>query len=211
MSTLAPPGPSEPASGRLLGGSGRAQATDWILAAGAAILALAFSVAALQALSLRPAALPAFFVAAAVFPLILLRPAWVVPIFLGVTWMSIGQSFFGGISPPTLGGIVLLPLAVWFARTRPIVGREALTLLGLLALPLIGTGLLAAGGPSIAGDPFKDLAFLVIAALCIRTALDGHRTALSLVFTAIFLGAGAIYSVRVHPTALFPIDQTRDI
>src|SRR5919107_3447200 len=171
MSTLASTGQPEPASGRLLGGSGRAQATDWILGAGAAVLALAFSIAVLQTLSLRPAAVPAFFVAAAIFPLILLRPAWVVPVFIGVTWMSIGQSFFGGISPPTLGGLVLLPLGVWFARTRPLIGRDALMLLLLIGLPLIGTGLLAANGTAISSDPFKDLAFLVIAALCIRTVL----------------------------------------
>src|SRR3954447_10944830 len=147
MSTLAPTQQREPAPkrrdlGSLLGSPGTAQATDWLLAAGAAILALAFAVATLQTLSFRPAALPAFFVAAVIFPLILLRPAWIVPIFIGVTWMSIGQSFFGGFSPPTLGGAVLLPVAFWHARSRPLVGRETLTVFLMFALPLIATGLL---------------------------------------------------------------------
>jgi O-antigen ligase len=216
MSTLAPPEQRDSAPpGRdlasLIGRRSGDKATDWLLAAGAAIMALAFAVATLQALSLRPAALPAFFVAGALFPLILMRPAWIVPIFLGVTWMSIGQSFFGGLSPPTLGAMVLLPLAFWYARSRPIVARETFAVFLLFALPLAATTLLAENGTSLGSDPYKDLAFLAIAALCVRTIADSDRTALALVLTAIFLGLGAMYSVQVGPTALFPIDQTRDI
>src|SRR3954453_23191373 len=101
MSTLAPTEqrpPRTPRAGvrRLMAGLGPASLTDWILAAGAAFIALAFAVAALQTLALRPAILPAFFIAGALVPLLITRPAWIVPVFLAVTWMWIRQSLFGG-------------------------------------------------------------------------------------------------------------------
>jgi O-antigen ligase len=215
MSTLAPP---EPKGGRrrpdvagALRSTAGARISDLLLAAGAGFVALAFSVAALQTLAIRPAILPAFFIAGLLFPLILTRPEWIVPIFLSVTWMSIGQSFFGGLAPVTLGSFVLLPLAAWYAQSRRGLAREALILAAMFGLPIIIAGILSIHGSTVDSGPMKDLAFLLIAALCIRTRMDGDRTALALVLTGIFLGAGAVFSVRVHPTALFPLDEAADI
>lgn len=217
MSTLAPteqrpPRTPRERSRRLLSALSAASLTDWVLAAGAAFIALAFAVAALQTLAVRPSILPAFFIAGALVPLLITRPAWIVPVFLAITWMWIGQSFFGGFSPVTMGSFVLLPLAGWFALKRPTLARETFTVFAFFALALVATALLGARGPgSISSGPFKDLAFLFIAALCVRTWRDSDRTAVALVVAGIFLGLGAVYSVRVHPTTLFPLDETKDI
>jgi O-antigen ligase len=216
MSTLAPTEqrPRTPREGarRVAAGLSSASLTDWILAAGAGFIALAFAVAALQTLDQRPGILPAFFVAGALVPLLITRPAWIVPVFLAITWMWIGQSFFGGFSPVTMGSFVLLPLAGWYAIKRRMLARETFTVFAFFALALVTTALLGArGGGSISSAPFKDLAFLFIAALCIRNWRDTDRSAVALVVAGIFLGLGAVYSVRVHPTTLFPLDETRDI
>lgn len=210
MSTLASSPERPPPRGvadRLARIAASASFTDWMLAAGAAFIALAFSVAALQALALRPAILPAFLVAGVLFPVVLLNPRWVVPIFFAVVWTAIGQSFFGGFSPPQMGSVLLLPLAAWYARSRRELARDAFTVLLLLGVPLLATGMLSVSLHAVPVDPFKDLAFLIIAALCIRTTKDTDRTAIALVLTGIFLAAGAVYSVRVHPTALFPLNE----
>jgi O-antigen ligase len=217
MSTLAPTEqrpPRTPRDGarRVLAGLSSASLTDWFLAAGAAFIALAFAVAALQTLDQRPGILPAFFIAGALVPLLITRPAWIVPVFLAVTWMWIGQSFFGGFSPVTMGSFVLLPLAAWLAIKRRMLARETFTVFAFFALSLVATTLLGARGTDgISSGPFKDLAFLFIAALCVRTWRDTDRTAVALVVAGIFLGLGAVYSVRVHPTTLFPLDETPDI
>jgi O-antigen ligase len=126
--------------------------------------------------------------------------------------MWIGQSFFGGFSPVTMGSFVLLPLAGWYAIKRRTLARETLTVFAFFALALVTTTVLGARGTAgITADPFKDLAFLFIAALCVRNWRDSDRTAIALVLAGIFLGLGAVYSVRVHPTTLFPLDQTKDI
>ncbi|MEA2426538.1 MAG: hypothetical protein QOF37_166 [Thermoleophilaceae bacterium] len=215
MSTLAPSEerPPTPRSDfrRLLASLGSASLTDWLLAAGAGFIAIAFSIAVLQTVASRPSILPAFFVAGLLFPLILTRPAWIVPVFLAVTWMWIGQSYFGGFSPVTLGSFVLLPLAAWYAVKRRLLARETLTVFAFFGLALVATTILGAGGGAVTADPFKDLAFLVIAAFCVRSTKDTDRSAVALVVAGIVLGLGAVYSVRVHPTALFPLDETRDI
>src|SRR3954454_23407171 len=132
---------------RVLAGLSSASLTDWILAAGAAFIALAFAVAALQTLAFRPSILPAFFIAGALVPLLITRPVWIVPVFLAVTWMWIGQSFFGGFSPVTMGSFVLLPLAGWFAIRRRMLARETFTVFAFFALALVATTLLGARGP----------------------------------------------------------------
>jgi hypothetical protein len=225
MSTLAPqeprererPEPEAPAPARssrrrsLVELAAQASLTDWLIAAGAAFLALALSTTALQALAVRPAILPAFLLGAVAFPLILLRPYWVVPLFIGVTWTFIGQSFFGGLSPVNAGAIVLLPLAAWYARGRPELARATLSILGLVAIPVVVTGLLSPEGSDISTGALKDLLFMFIVAFCVRSVADVDRSAIVLAAVGIFLGAGGAFSVLAHPTTLFPIDQTRDM
>src|SRR4051812_19491757 len=153
MSTLAPTEqrpPRTPREGvrRLMAGLGSPSLPDWILAARAALIALAVALAAPQTLALRPAIPPAFFIAGALVPLLITRPAWIVPVFLAVTWMWIGQSFFGGFSPVTMGSFVLLPLAGWFAIKQRALARETFTVFAFFALALVATSLLGARGPS---------------------------------------------------------------
>ena len=215
MSTLAPAEhderPPAPERGRLLSALGGPSSTDWLVAAGAAIIAVAIAVAALQVLSLQPAVLPAFLGACAIFPLVLTRPRWVVPVFFGIVWTFIGQRFFGGFSPPTMGAAVLLPLAAWYARSRPEVARDAFTAVLLFALPLVAASFASeSGGGAPPVDPFKDLAFLLIAALCIRSTLDTDRLAFALIVTGMFLSLGALYTVEVGPTELFPENDLPD-
>lgn len=215
MSSLAPAErderPPAPERGRILTALGGPSSTDWLVAAGAAILAVATAVAALQVLSFRPAILPAFLGACAIFPLVLTRPRWVVPVFFGIVWTFIGQRFFGGFSPPTMGAAILLPLAAWYALTRPQLAREAFTTIALFALPLVASSLLSESGegaPPV--DAFKNLAFLPIAALCIRSTRDTERVGAVLIVTGIFLSLGALYTVQVGPTELFPENDLPD-
>ena len=174
----------------------------------ATLLALAAALVALDLLEHKSSLLPAFFVAGALFPLLLLQPQWIVPAFLAFTWTSIGRSNLGGLSPVNYGSYVLLPLAAWYAwTTRREQARAAIWVFGLIALPLVITGLLAVTGREIPTDWFKDLAFLFIAAICLRRP-DIERTLVALVLVGIFLSLGAVYSVRVHPTSLFGLDPT---
>lgn len=178
-----------------------------LVAGGAAFVAVAGALVALQVVDQRPQILPAFLVAAALCPLIMLRPAWIVPIFLGIVWTSISREYLGGFSPVNTGAYALLPLAAWFAWRKRDTAGSTLLLFALIALPLVATGLVGVGGSTISTAAFKDLAFLFIVALCLR-ASDVERTILVLVVVGIFLSIGAVYSVKVHPTALFPLDLT---
>ncbi len=213
MSTLAPQEPRQ----RSPRGTGRTKTggdggpTEWLVAAGAAFFAFAAAVLALQTIAVRPALIPAFLLAIVVLPAVLLRPAWVVPIFVGITWTSIGQSFFGGFSPVDLGAAVLLPLSIWFARRRPDLARTVIVVCALIGLPFVVSGLLSTEGSEIPVDALKHLLFLPIVALCIRTVRDVDRAVTLLAAVGLFLGLGAMYSVLVGPTSIFPIDETRDI
>lgn len=179
-----------------------------LIGASAGVVVVAGAVAALATVANRPGIMPAFLLAAVAFAFMLLRPAWIVPFFIGLTWTAIGRSFFGGFAPVNYASYLLVPLALWFALSRQPVARATALVFALIALPLVATGLLATGGPTISGADFKELAFLVIAALCIRGPSDVERTIIVLACTGIFLALGAVYSVRVHPTSLFPLDTT---
>lgn len=176
------------------------------VAGGAALVAVAGALIMLQVVAQRPGIMPAFLIAAAICPLVFLRPAWIVPVFIGLVWTAIGRDQFGGLSPINLGSYALLPAAAWFAWRRPDVAAAPAMVFALIALPLVATGMLGAGGSSISASAFKDLAFLFIAALCVRYK-DVEKTIVVLAFVGIFLSIGAVYSVKAHPTALFTIDQ----
>lgn len=180
-----------------------------MLAVGAALVAVAAAFAALRIGVLAPKALSVLLLASAAGIALLWRPEWLIPVFLGLTWTSIGGSFFGGFpSPIELGGIVLTPVAGWVALSRLRYAREVVIIFGLIMLPVVATGLTSPEGPMIGTDRLKDLLFLLVCGMCIRGTRDVERTFLAFAVTAVFLGIGAVYSVRVHPTTLFPLNET---
>jgi O-antigen ligase len=171
-----------------------------------ALAALAVSVAALREASGHPkAAAPLLGVAAAGI-VVAARPRWLVPAFLALTWSSLDASSLGGLpSVVQVGGFALLAVAAVYAFREPARMWMPLGVTALIGLAMIGTGLLAPGGPHVDVHDLRDLAFILIAALCIRDAAGVERTFVALAITAVILGVGAAYSVLVHPTGIFTI------
>lgn len=184
-------------------GAGRA-----LLALGAALVAVAAAFAALRVGVAAPRALAVLALGSAAGLVLLWRPRWLIPCFLGLTWTSIGGRYFGGFpSPIEIGGVLLTPVAGWLALSRLRFAKEVVLIAALLALPVVVTGLTAVDGPVVGTDRLKDLLFLFVVALCVRGSLDVERTFVALALIAIFLGAGAVFSVTVHPTELFPLNE----
>lgn len=177
-----------------------------LAAAGTTLLATVVAVNALYAVTLQPklALVLAFGVGAGVA--MLLQPRWVVPVLLGVTYMSIGASHFGGLPSPTeVGAVVLLPVVIWRAVRRPEVARDVLLVAGLFVLPMAAATIVSGGGADPTIDNIRRLVFLAIAALCLRGVEDVDRVVKLLVALGIVLGVGAAWSVLVGPTALFKL------
>jgi O-antigen ligase len=156
----------------------------------------------------RPAMIPVAILGCAFGAFLLLRPEWILPVFLSVTYASVGSSFFGGLpSPIEAGGAAFLALAAWRALSRPALARDAVLLCVVLALPLIASALLHPGSLGEIYDLIKRLLFLPIAALCLRSRADVERTIVALATLGLILGVGAAWSVLVGPTALFPVSE----
>lgn len=174
----------------------------WLLPAGIALCALAVSVAVLQVMSLNPKVGPIVVGAAAVGIALAWRPGWIVPSFLALTWCSLDATVFGGLpSPVETGGLVLLVVVAWRSLSRPQAMRAPLVVALLLALPTLASGLLHGGHVGA----LRDLSFLFIAALGLRTVADVRRATIALAVVGAVLGIGAAYSVLDHPTGLFSI------
>jgi O-antigen ligase len=171
----------------------------------AALIAGCLPLVALPAMSRRPDLAPLLFLLGAAGSVILARPQWLAPVFAGVTWTAIGASQFGGVSPVELGGLVLLGVALAHAVTRRQVAGEALVVMALLGLPIIVASMLSADQAGIPVNRLRDLTFVFLIALTLRGERDVERATTVLAAIGIFLGAGAAYSVLVHPTALFPL------
>jgi O-antigen ligase len=106
-----------------------------------------------------------------------------------------------------LGAVVLLPLALAHAfREHELAGRVALVC-GITAAAVIASGLVAAAGPTVNAEALKNLVFLAIAAFCVRGSIDVGRVGVALAVGSVILGIGAAYSVLVHPTALFQLQE----
>jgi O-antigen ligase len=195
-----------------IGGNGRGprqrSASDLLIVVGAVLLAASLPLMALRFLSLKPGLFP-FLVLGVIAGAYLLRnPGWIIPGYIGLVWMSIDASYFGGLpSPIETAGFVLLAFATWQALFRLEYAREVLVVCALIGLPLLIAGLLSPEGTIIPMKLYKDLSFLFLIALCVRTIADVDRAAIILAVTGIFLGAGSMFSVFVHPTRLFPLLQ----
>jgi len=193
-----------------IGGNGEGPeprvASDLLIALGAVLLAASLPLIALRLLSLKPGLFP-FLVLGVVAGVYLLRnPRWIIPGYIALVWTAIDASYFGGLpSPIETAGIVLLSFATWQALARLDYAREVLVVCALLALPLLAAAIASPEGMVVPVRLLKDLTFLFLIALCVRTVADVERAAITLALVGIFLGAGSLFSVFVQGTRLFPL------
>lgn len=158
-------------------------------------------------MSAGPESVGVLLIGCAIAAVCLLRPEWILPAFIGLTWMAVPTSIYGGLpSPVELGGIVLLGFAACRAAWARDVAAPVLIVSALLALAAVGATL---ASPEDSGIPvawLADLSFLLIAALAVRAA-DVDRVVVLLCAVGAFLALGGIYSVLVGPTELFPLND----
>lgn len=167
----------------------------------------AVALGTLQIAAARPAAAP-LVVAGCALALVLIRwPRWIVPAFAALTWTAIDASLLGGLpSPIQYGGIALAAAGALRAARVPSIAAEPLRVVGLLAVSVL-VSWLAAGdrtGLSVV-DPLRDLLFLLIGAWCVRGRADVDRVLTALSAVGIVLGVGAVWSILVGPSTLFPV------
>ena len=192
------------------GGNGRRPvprlASDLLIAVGAVMLAASLPLIALRFLSPRPGLFPFVVLGTLLGVFLLNRPHWIIPGFIGLVWTSIEQGFFGGLpSPIETSGLVLLGYATWQAVTRFDYAKEVLVVCGLLAVPILASGIASPDGLIIPVTRLKNLTFLFIAALCMRRVKDFDRAGVTLSSVGVLLGLGSLFSVFVPPTILFPL------
>jgi O-antigen ligase len=192
------------------GGNGR-QATppvaaDFLIGVGAVMLAASLPLIALRFLSPRPGLFPFVVLGTFVGVFLLRRPHWIIPGFIALVWTAIEQSFFGGLpSPIETGGMVLLAYAIYQGALRFDYAKEVLVVCALIAAPLLATAIASPDGMALPVDRLKNLSFIFLVALTVRTVKDFDRTAVTLSGVGVLLGIGALYSVFVHPITLFPL------
>jgi O-antigen ligase len=176
----------------------------------AAGLAGAGALAAFRVLSFAPEALPTLLLGAVVAVALAARPSWVLPAFIALTWTGIDAGDVSGLpSPVELGAAGLFVVACWYALTQRALSTDVALVCVFLALPLVAAGLVSPTGGAIPGDGLKELSFFFIVAICIRNVEAVDRSVAALVCVGIFLSLGAVYSVLVHPTGLFPLNEIR--
>lgn len=183
-------------------------ASAFLVPAAAGFVSIVAAVAALALLSWGPEMALLLPIGAVVVAALLYRPAWALPAFLALTWAGLSSEQLGGLpSPIEAASVALLALAAWNAWTRGELRAELAALCALLGLPLIAAALLSPEGVALPADGLKELVFLVITALCLRTVEDVDRVAVALAGVGLVLGLGAVFSVAVEPTVLFPLNE----
>jgi O-antigen ligase len=187
-------------------GALRAGPAPWVVAGGLLVLSMALSLSALQAVVVRPSLGAPLLAGTAVAGALALRPAWLVPGFVALTWAAIQTRLFSGLaSPVELGGLVLLGIAAWRVANRRGPWADVLTVVALLGLPLVVTGLLAPESPGVSLHAIREVGFVAIAGLCIASRADLERAVLALVAVGAVLGAGAAVSVLSGPFSVFSV------
>ncbi|MCD6726514.1 MAG: O-antigen ligase family protein [Solirubrobacteraceae bacterium] len=178
-----------------------------LVAAGAAFLALAAAAATIPVLATRPSAIALLAVILATALALARRPLWIVPLYLGFVWAYFPGWLFGGLpSPVELGGLALTAFALWRAAMAPDTGRAVLVVALFLAMPLAISSLVSGTAGGLPGGRFEDLLFLAIAALCVLGVQDVSRALTAIAITGLILGVGALFSVYVTSTSLFPLE-----
>lgn len=177
------------------------------LVAGSALLSTAATATAVNLIIARPEAAPMVAAAAVVGVVLIWRPVWVLPAFVALTWAAVDASLLGGIpSPVQYGGLALAAFGAFRAYRHPQIAGPPLVAAGLLAVPLVISWLLADDRAGLLlVDPLRDILFLLIGAWCIRGAADVDRVLTALVAVGLVLGLGAIASIAIGPSTLFPV------
>jgi O-antigen ligase len=158
--------------------------------------------------TLNPEAIDVVIAGSVVAVACLLRPAWIVPTFIALTWMAIPAAAYGGLpSPVEVGGAVLLGYAGWRATREHEVAEPVLIVTALFGFAALGASLASPEGSSVPVKWLTDLAFFVIAGLAVRGAGDVDRVAVGLCAVGAFLSLGAMYSVLVGPTGIFQLND----
>lgn len=202
-----------PARGRARSLGGLDPTTAALITTGVSLLAVALCLNALAMVSQREAVLPALAVGAVAAATMLLRPSWIFPGFVGLTWTSVSAASFGGLpSPIEVGAIVFIGLGLLRAAGRPQLMRDVVLVMLLFFLPFTVAALLSetGQGTQFLFVAFKTLLFVPIVALCVRSVRDAERVVTGLVVTGAVLGAGAISSVLVGPSKFFPLANLDD-
>jgi O-antigen ligase len=180
----------------------------WRWTATAAVMVPAAISLALLELAARPGATPFVLLGFALLVLAYRRPRLILPGFIALAWMSIPQELYGGLpSPIKAAGLILLGLAIWRAWQSPELAWAPVTIFALIALADVATGLVAAAGPEVPSEALRSVSFLLIVALLVKGEDGVERTVIALCAAGVILGLGAAYSVLVHPTGLFPLEQ----
>lgn len=186
--------------------SGLELASDALVALGAAGVAALAALIGLGVVSRDPALLPVILGALALAAFLLWQPRWIVPAFVGFTWAALPGHVFGGLpSPVEAGGVILLAFAAWRALARPVLAGTVLTMMALLAVPLVVSAALGPEGAGLPASDLRELLFLFIVALCVFGAGSAERVVTALVITGLILGVGGICSVLIGPSGLFPV------
>ncbi len=178
-----------------------------LVAAGAVLLGCALLTVTIPAASAPEAALPVLAVVVGGGLVLLLRRAWLLPAWAALTWSAVGAHWFGGLpSPVELGGAGLLAVGLWMRRDDVEHLRRIALLMTLIGLPWLATALLVPTGPVVPRALVHDLPLIAVVALACRGRDDARRVLAALVGLGVVLGVGAVWSVRVGPTELFPLN-----
>lgn len=132
---------------------------------------------------------------------------WVVPLYLGLVWTLVPASALGPLpSPIEPAGLLLFAWAIWRAPRHPELARATALVVGLLALALLAGWSGSKLWLDAPLEQLRELGFLVIAALGLASVGAVDRTVRVLAVTGLLLGLGALYSVQVEATTLFPVE-----
>lgn len=191
----------------------RGGAVTLLAAAGASLVSVCVVVIVLQHAATGAATGAILGLAVGGVALVALAPQWLLPGWVALTWMSLGQSVYGGLpSPVQLGGMGFAAAGLLLLARRTTAERRALAVgvpvFVAIAIPLLVAGLLSPEGSVLPSDQLQDLSFILAPALMVRSRADAERVAIALVVCGIVLGAGAVWSVLVGPTGIFKLDGT---
>lgn len=178
-----------------------------LVCAGAALLAAALLSIIVPAAQSPGAAVPVLAIGCGGGILAFTRPAWLLPAWAALTWSAIGAHWFGGLpSPVEFGALGLLAAGLWLRRRDLEQLRLVALVTALVGLPWMATALLSTGTPSVPHALMHDLPLIAVTGLVVRGRADARRVLIGLTAVGTFLGAGAVWSILVGPTELFPLN-----